>query len=133
MDPNPFKHPAIMLAAVRTAIEPALLAAGFRFEGRNDPRPGPPLYLFLDYSRGNETFRVAWDRRDSNRFIGFTAELLTESGAYTIVTSTELHGLAVIRKHSITSAIQLHLDAFTKKIKDFLAERLCAPKPVSPT
>jgi hypothetical protein len=43
MDPNPFKHPAIILAKIRTAIEPSLLAAGFQFNGRN--KPSRPIYL----------------------------------------------------------------------------------------
>lgn len=37
VDPNPFKHPAIILAKVRANLEPSLLAAGFRFDGRNKP------------------------------------------------------------------------------------------------
>ena len=53
-DPSPFKHPAIILAKIRDAIEPSLAAAGFKFDGRNKPRT--PVYLYLDYSRGDELF-----------------------------------------------------------------------------
>jgi hypothetical protein len=62
VDPNPIKHPAVLLAQVRAAIEPTLLAARFRFEGRNDPRHdhGPP-HLWIDYSRGEEVASLRWD------------------------------------------------------------------------
>jgi hypothetical protein len=133
MDPNPFKHPAIMLATLRAAIEPSLSAAGFRFDGRNDPRPGPSNYLFLDYARGNEIIRVAWDRRDSNRFIGFTAEFLYETGVNAVVATEALNGLSEIQKQGVTSAIQAHIDAFAKTVNDFLVGRRRALESESPT
>ena len=76
MDPNPFKHPAVILARLRIAIEPSLSAAGFQFDGRN--KPEAPVHLYLDYSRGDELFRLSWDKRERSGFIGFVAEMLRE-------------------------------------------------------
>ena len=87
MDPNPFKHrhPAVDLKRVRSAIEPSLSAAGFVFQGRNNPYPGTPVFLYLDYARGQEELRVAWDRREDDQFIGFTAEFLSKTGELIII------------------------------------------------
>ena len=62
MDPNPIKHPAVLLARVREAIEPVLRDAGFRYEGRNDPRRRRgPRHLWIDYRRGQEVVSLDWD------------------------------------------------------------------------
>ena len=117
-DPNPFKHPAIILARLRTAIEPALSAAGFRFEGRN--KPGRPIYLYLDYSRQGELFRLSWDRQDSNCFIGFTAELVPESGECKKIASDDLSYIGKLPRNAATAEIQMLIDSFVKAINAFL-------------
>jgi hypothetical protein len=119
MDPNPYKHPAIILAALRSAIEPSLSAAGFRFEGRN--KPSKPIYLYLDYSRRGELFRLAWDRRDSNRFLGFTAELGSEAEeGYTTVAKCDLSGIARTPTQSVMAELQVRIDSFVKTVNAFL-------------
>ena len=118
MDPNPFKHPAIILAKIRTAIEPSLLAAGFRFDGRN--KPSKPLHLYLDYSRQGELFRLSWDRRDSNRFIGFTADVVGESEGSKTFAKADLSGLAKLPKSKTTAEVQMRIDLFVEAVNAFL-------------
>jgi len=118
MDPNPFKHPAILLAGIRKAIEPSLFSAGFQFDGRN--KPDKPLYLYLDYSRPGELFRLSWDRRDSNRFIGLTAEILGDSEQPTTISTISLSGVAHLPKHEVTAAVQMRMDSFVGAVKAFL-------------
>jgi hypothetical protein len=118
MDPNPFKHPAIILGRVRKAIEPSLFAAGFQFDGRN--KPNVPVYLYLDYSRPGELLRLAWDRRDSNRFIGVTAELLGPSESVTTVAAINLSGIARLPKCQVTAEVQMRLDSFVATVNAFV-------------
>jgi hypothetical protein len=118
MAPNPFKHPAIVLANVRTAIEPSLLAAGFHFDGRN--KPSTPVYLYLDYSRQGELLRLSWDRRDSNRFLGITAELLADAGGCKVIAAVELSGVAKLPRACTTAEIQTRIDSFVETVNSFL-------------
>jgi hypothetical protein len=119
MDPYPFKHPAIILARIRKAVEPSLVAAGFQFDGRN--RPTRPVYLYLDYFRSAEVLRLAWDRRDSNSFIGLTAVRFGDAGDETRVAATDLRDLAHLPKQQTTAALQLRMDAFVDAVQQFLA------------
>ena len=123
MDPNSFrrKHPAVMLKRIRSIIEPSLSAAGFVFQGRNNPYPGPPLFLYLDYTRGEEEIRVAFDRREDERFIGFTAEFLSATGDKITIATCRLSGIPAIPKESQNAAVRSLLDTFTKEVNDFLA------------
>ena len=118
MDPNPFKHPAIILAKLRKAIEPSLFAAGFRFEGRN--KPYKPLYLYLDYSRQGELFRLCWDRRDSNRFLGLTAELLGDPEGYRLIAAADLSGGSRAPRNRTTAEVQMRIDSFIEAVNGFL-------------
>jgi hypothetical protein len=119
MDPYPFKHPAIILARIRKAVEPSLVAAGFQFDGRN--KPARPVYLYLDYSRPAEVLRLAWDRHDSNNFIGLTATLLGGSGDETRIAAIDLSELAHLPKRQTTPALQMRMDAFVAAVQHFLA------------
>lgn len=127
MDPNPFKHPAVILAKMRTAIEPSLLGAGFQFDGRNNP--SIPIYLYLDYSRPGELFRLSWDRRDSNHFIGFTAELMDEPQGCKTIARTDLSGMSKIPKIRTNVEIRIRIDSFVAAVKAFLDS---LPRPVAP-
>jgi hypothetical protein len=118
MDPNPFKHPAIVLAKLRKAIEPSLLGAGFHFDGRN--KPDRPLYLYLDFSRQGELFRLSWDRRDSNRFLGISAELLGDRGDYKLIRAVDMSSVATVPRNRTTAEIQVRIDKFVEAVIDFL-------------
>jgi hypothetical protein len=120
MDPYPFKHPAIILARLREGIEPSLRAAGFQFEGRN--KPSTPIHLYLDYARPGELFRLSWDCRDSNRFLGFTAEFLRDSEEVILVAADDLSDLASVPKRQITPAIQVRIDSLVAAINAFLTK-----------
>lgn len=118
MDPNPFKHPAIILAKIRAGIESSLSDAGFQFDGRN--KPTRPVHLYLDYSRGDELFRLSWDRRDSNRFIGIVAELIREPDELNSVVSADLSYTAKLPRDAATAQIQLKIETITKSINEYL-------------
>jgi hypothetical protein len=120
MDPYPFKHPAIVLARIRDGIEPSLRAAGFQSDGRN--KPSTPLHLYLDYARAGELFRLSWDRRDSTRFLGFTAEFLRDSEEVILVAADDLSDLASVPKRQSTPAIQVRIDSLVAAINAFLAK-----------
>ena len=127
MDPNPYKHPAIILTKIRTAIEPSLLATGFRFDRRN--KPSKPLHLYLDYSRQGELFRLSWDRRDSNHFIGFTAEIVGEPDGCKIIAKTDLSGIAKLPKNEATAEIQIRIDSFVEAVNAFLSNLASSDTP----
>ena len=118
MDPHPYKHPAIMLARIREALEPSILAAGFRFEVRNNPQR--PVHLFLDYVRGRDCFRIAWDRRESDTFIGFTAELIQEPDCLVTVVATDLTGVGPMPSRQLTAEITRRLDLFVLGVRRVL-------------
>jgi hypothetical protein len=88
MDPNRHKNPGLLLANIRSEIEPTLLAAGFRLVGRNN------LYArraqFIEYARPNELFSVTWDQHEAI----LAAELVSEGGdAFREVASAILDGV----------------------------------------
>jgi hypothetical protein len=122
--PNPFKHPAIILARLRTAIEPSLLAAGFVFDGRN--KPSVPLYLYLDYSRGSELFRLSWDSRDSNPFLGVSAELLGDAVGQRLIAAVDLSSCDKGPRNRTAAEIQIRIDSFVEAVNNFL-NRLARP------
>jgi hypothetical protein len=62
MDPNPIKHPAVLLARARDAIAPLLKEAGFRFDTRNNPRDRGRENLWIDWMRRDEILSLRWDR-----------------------------------------------------------------------
>lgn len=59
MDPEPIKHPAVLLARVHRNLSPILKTAGFRFHKRN--HPDVPIFLWIDYVRGNELISLWWN------------------------------------------------------------------------
>jgi|GEM_PF-933969 len=124
MDPNPIKHPAVMLARVRDAIEPALLAAGFRLQGRNHPER--PVFLWIDYTDGARVFHLAWDRRDSNRFIGLVAELIEEPDGITTVASEDFAGVEEVRSQG-SAKFQQRIEAFAATVNAFLQNGSMSP------
>lgn len=126
MDPHPYKHPAVILARIRKALEPSILTAGFRFEGRNKPQR--PVHLFLDYVRRGDCLRIAWDRRESNRFIGLTAELIQEPGCLVTVVATDLKVVRPMPSQQLTAEITRRLELFVLAVRGFLDDS----PPVSP-
>lgn len=119
MDPIPIKHPGVLLARIRKAVEPRLLAAGFKCDGRN--KPASPVYIYIDYSRPGQLLRIAWDRRDSNSFIGLTAEAIKESSAIQEVARVDLSRLGAIPKVRAAAELEKEIDEFVRSIKDNLA------------
>jgi hypothetical protein len=76
---QPIKNVGTLMKLVRAEIEPAILAAGFKFEARSNPRQ-PFERTWIDYKRGNLLFSFAFERPPR-----LTAELLDEGGGCRIV------------------------------------------------
>lgn len=125
MDPNPIKHPAVMLARVRDAVEPALLAAGFKLQGRN--KPERPVYLFIDYTDGARVFHLAWDRRHDSVFKGLLAELIEEPDRITTVASEDFADAELVRSQG-SAKFQECIVSFAAAVNAFL-EKLALSQP----
>jgi hypothetical protein len=127
MGPSPFKHPAVILANVRDAIEPSLSAAGFEFDGRH--RPQKPIYPYLDYSRPGMLFRLAWDRRNECNFLGMIVELLDDAGEYQAVATLDFSGLSFTWSPGriateVTSRIEVFVATFNGFLSGIAANRI---------
>lgn len=119
MDPNVFKHPAVILAKIRDAIAPSLAAAGYALDGRN--KPSKPAHLYIDYSRGDDIFRLSWDRRESNQFIGLVAEFTREPDLLETVVKKDLSYIAKLpRGEKTTAEIQMQIDTIAESINNYL-------------
>jgi hypothetical protein len=120
-DPNPYKNPELLLAKIRSDIEPKMLLAGYRPVGRN--KRGARRALFLDYSRSDGLFTLSWDQHEAR----LAAELLTEGEAeLRVIATAEFSGVRS------TSDIEDRLAAFMAPVRSFL-EGLggAPPKPES--
>lgn len=109
-----------MLAQIHEAIQPSLETAGFSFDGRNNHSP---VYLYIDYSRGNDLFRVSWDRRtrgEINQFIGFVAEILLESGQLETIRSRNLGEFPKYSLHRLTSELRQETARFSTSVSQCL-------------
>ena len=108
-DPNPFKNPGLLLAKVRSTIEPDLLSAGYRPAGRN--RRDARRTLFIDYNRSDEVVTLSWDQHQAR----LAAELLTSGGA-------DLRTIAVVEFSGVrsTSDIEARLASFLAAVRSFL-------------
>ncbi len=118
MDPNPIKNPAVLLAHVRDAIEPALLAAGFRLEGRNDPRRrSEPPHLWIDYSQGQELASIRWDAWQATLSLVMIDE------------SSVVHDLALVAFSGVRSASELtaRADKFIRSAQNSVYPLSSAP------
>ncbi|WP_165226745.1 zinc-ribbon domain containing protein [Aquisphaera insulae] len=108
-DPNPYKDAGLLLARVRTQIEPELLTAGYRLVGRNrkDARP----MLFLDYAAPGAMLSISWDQRVAR----LSADLLTEGGA-------QVRSIASVPFGSLRSTpqIEARLADFLGSLRSFL-------------
>jgi hypothetical protein len=109
MDPNPYKNPGLLIANFRSDLEPGLLAAGFRPEGRN--RLGVRRALFVEYARPDELFSLSWDQKQAR----LTAEWITGGGS-------ELHTIAMAELDRVRSTqnIEVRLAPFMASVRSFL-------------
>jgi hypothetical protein len=108
-DPNPYKNPGLLLAKVRSKIEPDLLSAGYRPAGRN--RSDARRTLFIDYNSSDDVFTLSWDQHQAR----LAAELLTTGGA-------DLGTIAVVEFSGVrsTSDIEARLAPFLAAVRSFL-------------
>ncbi len=115
-DPNPYKNAELLLAKIRSDIEPAILLAGYRLVDRN--KRGEVRALFLDYSRSDDLFTLSWDQHEAK----LTAELLIGGGAeLQIIATVEFRGIRS------TSDIEDQLAAFIAPVRSFLEGLGTAP------
>lgn len=94
---------------VRAEIEPAILAAGFVFEERSNPRQQFER-TWIDYKRGDLLFSFAFERPPR-----LTAELLDESGGCRIVALTEFD------RPRNRADIMATVKSFSSAVTDFMA------------
>jgi hypothetical protein len=73
MDPNLYKSPGLLLAAIRYAIEPTLLPIGFRYAGRSG---SIPRLQHIDFTRPSDLLSITWEHS-----VGVTADHLSECGS----------------------------------------------------
>lgn len=72
-----------MMKLVRNEIEPTLLAAGFVFDARNNPRD-PAERVWIDYTNARKLF--TFGLKPGTGYL--IAEMLDESGGWEIVAKT---------------------------------------------
>ncbi len=65
---------------------------------------------------------MAWDRRDSDRFLGITAEFLNAAEGYRPIAAVDLSGIAELPRQSQTTEVQLRIDAFVETVNGFLSK-----------
>jgi hypothetical protein len=108
-DPNPYKNAGLLLAKIRSDLEPKLLAAGYHPVGRN--RQGSRRALFIDYGRSDDLFTLSWTQHE----VPLAAQLLTDSGAL-------LRDIAAVEFSGVrsTSEIANRLAPFVESVKSFL-------------
>lgn len=110
-DPNPYKNPGLLLAKIRSELEPALASAGYRLAGRNSR--GARRRLFADYQRADELLTLSWDQHHGR----IAALLLTASGSdLTLIATAEFSGARS------TSDIEARLAPFMAVVRTFLDE-----------
>ena len=112
VDPNPIKHEAVLLARVREAIEPALVAAGFRYRDRNKPRSNWGQSLWIDYVRSGETFSIRWDRANA----GLAAEVMDSQRRVEVIAGVTFD------KVRSTDELLSRVTPFVAQINRFLGE-----------
>lgn len=74
-DPNPYKNAGLILAKIRSEIEPRLLSAGYRPLARTNL--GPRYVRSIDYSRSDALVTISWNQHVA----GLTVEFLAEGAA----------------------------------------------------
>jgi hypothetical protein len=86
-DPNPYKNARLLLARVRSELEPDLQSAGYQLVARNPP--GARRALFLDFARPGELLSISWDQHEAR----LAAAWLTEGSVdVRVIATAELSG-----------------------------------------
>lgn len=108
-DPNRYRSPGLLLARLRSELEPGLGAAGFEPAGRN-PRHAR-RHRFLQYARPGELFSLTWDQYRAR----LTAELIVEGEA-------GHREIAAVELSNVRSAcdVEAALEPFLTLIRAFL-------------
>lgn len=120
MDPNPIKHPAVLLARVRDAIAPILLEVGYTFDCRNHPIDPGREHLWIDFTHGPDILSLRWNRW----YATLTLEFMNANAEVRILVEASLDG---VRTHQqlvermdgfIGSAIQSIRDLYSSIAND---------------
>jgi hypothetical protein len=93
MDPNPIKHPAVLIAHIRDELEPALKASGFRYSGRNNVAYGGSRWI--DYTNDAMTLSIRFDHQPER--IRLIAETLDGLGQVRVIAEVDCQG--PVRSH----------------------------------
>lgn len=108
-----------MIKRVRDEIEPTLLAAGFAFDARNQPRDRRER-VWIDYARAGELFSFSFQPGTGY----LLAELYDESGAMRMVAKTEFENP---RTNEARAAVLATIATFSAAVKEFFAGEADAP------
>ena len=106
---QPIRHVGTLMKSVRAEIEPAILAAGFVFEARSNPRQ-PFERTWIDYKRDGLLFSIAFERPPR-----LTAELLDENGGCRIIALTEFD------RPRAKADVMSRIKSFASAVTEFMA------------
>jgi len=112
---QPIRHVGTLMKLVRTEIEPAILASGFVFEARSNPRQRFER-TWIDYKRGDLLFSFAFERPPR-----LTAELLGASDDCRIIALTEFD------RPRNRADIMATIKSFASAVTEFMANARLNP------
>jgi hypothetical protein len=107
-DPRPIKHVGSLMKRIRAAIEPSLVKAEFKFDGKN--RGSLSEAAYLDYSRPGMIVRFRFEPREAR----LIAETMDEETKCRVIANVELCA------PDSTAALLAYVDEFTSSVRDFL-------------
>jgi hypothetical protein len=108
MDPNPIKHVGSLMKRVRSGLEPALLSAGFAFDGTSNPGPGPQSKR-IDYVRPGILLSILFN----SHIAQLSAESVDQQEGHSAIAKTCLE----VRT---TKELMTCLDAFLAEVLQFV-------------
>lgn len=110
MDPNPIKHIGALMKRVRSAIEPAIISAGFVFDGRNKQVRRNNNPMWFDYSRPDKLLRISYEQNIAQ----LAAEIVDANEGHRIVVTTNMN------RPESTSQLMDRIDTFASEVSDFI-------------
>jgi len=112
MAPNPIKYIGALMNRVRSAVEPALVSAGFIFDGRNKRVHRSNNPMWLDCTRADMLFRISYLQNEAR----LREEIIDSDDGYRAVVTTYMN------RPESTGQLMARIDLFTSELVDFLRE-----------
>ncbi len=95
---------------VRSTIEPAIISAGFIFDGRNKRIHRNNNPIWFDYSRPGLLLRISYEQRIAQ----LAAEIVDANEGHHVVVTTNMN------RPESTSQLIDRIEIFTSEVVDFL-------------